>query len=334
MQCQRCQFENMPGQQRCFKCHSILEDQTNVTDVHPPRMPSWQRPFRRALRQLRPNSVSPDRNGGPNLHLDWVNKHRHFFWSVIQDIIPGLAHARQRRFRQIRWVMAAWLLFVALAGWTFSLPVSWTFLGMAAALHAWIALDMGARDALDNALDRLWVLMVTFAFIFVAYALLIRVIPRDFSFQRTPLMIPNAEIQSGDMLLLRDIEDLSQILPRGTLVQFRAAAIGRGDRVDAIGQIVGLPNEVVTIHERVYYVNGMRLAVEDYPVPGWLSSAHCQIGVPPGEYFVSSEYRVRGRQNRLNQVIKELCRVSGSDVESRATMLWWPLHRRHSLRQD
>ncbi|NQV35175.1 MAG: hypothetical protein HQ515_20945 [Phycisphaeraceae bacterium] len=334
MQCQRCQFENMPGQPRCFKCNSILEDQKNIADVHPPRMPSWQRPFRRVSRLLRRGKVDPDRDRRPNNQLAWMNKHRFLLWTVIRGIIPGLAHARQKRFRQIRWYMAGWLLCMALAGWMFSLPLSWTFLGMAAALHAWIALDMGARDTLDNTLDRLWVLMVTFALIFVAYALLIRVMPRDFSFQRTPLMIPSAEIQGGDMLLLRDVEDPSQILPRGTLVQFRAAAIGRGDRVDAIGQIVGLPNEVVTIHERVYYVNGMKLAVEEYPVPGWLTSAHHQIGVRPGEYFISSEYRVRGRQNRMNQVIKELCLVSGSEVESRATMLWWPLHRRHSLRQD
>lgn len=334
MQCQRCQFENMPGQQRCFKCNSILEDQKSIVDVHPPRMPSWQRPFRRVSRLLRRGRVGPERDRRPKIQLDWMNKHQYLLGTLIRGIIPGLAHVKQKRFRQIRWYMAGWFLCMALAGWMFSSPFGWTFLGMAAALHAWIALDAGVRETLDSALDRLRALMVTFALIFAGYALLIRVMPGDYSFRRTPLAIPAAQIQRGDILLLRDIEDYTRILPRGTLVQFQSEVIGRGGHVEAIGQIVGLPNEVVTIHERVYYINGMKLSIEDYPVPAWISSSHHQVGVRSGQYFISSEYRIQGRQNRMNNSIKELCLVSRFGVESRATMLWWPLHRRHSMRQN
>jgi hypothetical protein len=334
MQCQRCQFENMPGQQRCFKCNSVLGEPETVMDVHPPRMPSWQRPLRSISRGLRQGHIKPDRVKPPRFQLAWMGKPRHLLLALVRSLIPGLAHAKQRRFRQIRWYMVAWLLALTLAGLMFSSPVGWTFLGLAAALHAWIALDAWDSDALDSALNRLSILMITFALTFAAYALLVRVIPWNFTFARTTMWIPSREVHSGDILLFRDIEDNTQVLARGTLVQFQAEMIGRGGHVEAIGQIVGLPNEVVTILQRVYYVNGQKLPVEDYPVPAWISAGTRQVGVLSSQYFISSEYRIQGRANRMNNAVKQLSLVSRYDVESRATMVWWPLNRRRSLRQN
>jgi hypothetical protein len=178
------------------------------------------------------------------------------------------------------------------------------------------------------------ILMIAFALTFAGYALVIRVIPWNFTFGRTTLAIANEEIQSGDILLLRDIEDFTQVLARGTLVQFQADMIGRGGHADAIGQIVGLPNEVVTIHQRVYYVNGQKLPVEDYPVPAWIPAGTHQVGVLSSQYLISSEDRIQGRANRMNNAVKQLSLVSRYGVESRATMVWWPLNRRRSLRQN
>ena len=120
MQCQRCQFENMPGQQRCFKCNSILEGQKSIVDVHPPRMPSWQRPFRKISRVLRRGKKGPDTDRLPKIRLDWVNKHKYLLGTLFRSLIPGLAQVKQKRFRQIRWYMAVWLLCLGLAGWMFS----------------------------------------------------------------------------------------------------------------------------------------------------------------------------------------------------------------------
>ncbi|MCP4454048.1 MAG: hypothetical protein GY809_21520 [Planctomycetes bacterium] len=312
----------------------MLDEQETVLSVHPPRMPSWQRPFRRIARSLRPSRVKPGRITAPKFQLDWISTPKRLLLAMGRSLVPGLAHAKQRRFRQIRWYMLAWALSMTLAGLMFSSPLGWTFLGLAAAFHAWIALDSWGSDALDGALNRLRILMITFALTFAAYALVIRVIPWNFAFRRTPLTIASQEIHSGDILLLRDITDYTQPLARGTMVQYQADMIGRGGQVEAIGQIVGLPNEVVTIRERVYYINGQRLSVEDFPVPGWIRAGTHQVGVRSGQYFISTEYRIQGRVDRMNSAIKELCLVSRYGVESQATMVWWPLNRRHSLRQN
>ncbi len=334
MQCQRCQFENMPGQQRCFKCHSVLGEPETSVDVHPPRMPSWQRPLRRMSRLLRSGHMKSARIAAPRFQSEWIGTTRHVLGILIRGLVPGLTHAKQKRFRQIRWYMVAWLLSLSLAGLMFAAPLGWMFLGLAAALHAWIAFDAGLGDSMDGAWNRLCALMLIFVLTFAGYGLLIRAIPWNVTFRRTTLAIPGQLVHSGDTLLLRDIEDEAHVLARGTLVQFQADMIGRGGHADTIGQIIGLPNEVVTIRKRVYYVNGQMLPVEDFPVPGWIPAGIHQVRVRAGQYFISSEYRIQGRLNRMNSAVKQLSLVSESEVESQATMVWWPLDRRHSLRQN
>ena len=324
MQCQRCQFENMPGQQRCFKCNSILEDQKSIVDVHPPRMPSWQRPFRRVLRMLRRSKVAPDRDKSLKMEWDWFDTYKNAIWPLILSVIPGLAHVKQRRFRAVRWFMAAWLLCMVFACAMFSSSWGWMALGLAAAIHAWIALDAGLWKILDSVTNRLYVLMATFVILFACYGLLIRVMPWNFEFWRTPIRVPSEEIRQGDILLFRPVEDIFPTLTRGTVVQYRSRIIG---------QIVGLPNEVVSVHESVYYVNGIELSSEAYPMPAWIRDSDQGVTVGPAQYYISTELRVLGRHAQMNDAWR-LCLVSTNDIESRATMLWWPLQRRHSLRQD
>ncbi|MCF7975104.1 MAG: hypothetical protein K9N55_14925 [Phycisphaerae bacterium] len=334
MQCQRCQFENMPGQTQCFKCGSILACEGRSLDVHPPRMHAWKRPFRRLSRVLRRAKRVPVRDKPLSTHWDWFDDYRGETGPLILSIIPGLAHAKQRRFRTVRWFVAVWLLCMVLACALFSSHWGWMPLGLGAAIHAWIALDAGLWKILDSAARRLCVLMVMFVILYAGYRLLIQAILWNFQFERTVLTIPGEAIQRGDILLLRPIEDPSPILARGTLVQFQSRMVGNEARIAAIGQIIGLPNEVVGIHQRVYHVNGIALSIEDYPVPAWMPMSDHQVTVGPGYYFVSTEYRVRGRQNQTNDAIWRLCLVSASDIDARATMLWWPLNRRHSLRPD
>lgn len=50
MQCPSCQFENMPGSQRCARCAAALTIQSSEIDIHPPRASSWER--RLPTRQL------------------------------------------------------------------------------------------------------------------------------------------------------------------------------------------------------------------------------------------------------------------------------------------
>ena len=98
-----------------------------------------------------------------------------------------------------------------------------------------------------------------------------------------------------------------------------------------IGQIVGLPNEVVVIDQRVFSVNGTALPQDGYPIPAWFPDRRMELEVGPNQYFVSSQYRVRGVRGVGSDIVKRLCLVNKEAIESQATMLWWPLTRRHRL---
>ena len=100
----------------------------------------------------------------------------------------------------------------------------------------------------------------------------------------------------------------------------------------AIGRIVGLPNEAVVIQAGVYTVNGTALPKDAYHMPAWFPEQRIELRVGPNQYFVSSEYeRVRGVRGVGSDIIKRLCLVDKEAIESQATMLWWPLNRRHRL---
>jgi hypothetical protein len=330
MQCQRCQFENMPGQARCFKCGSILEGEAGILDIRPPRMASWKRPWRRASRLLRRHSPLAA-SAESKIPAKWAAENADIIWGLILSIVPGFAHLLKGRFRRILWAWLLWLLFFGLNALLFKTAWGWRSLGVAAAIHAWIALDLELRAQLNEALERVFALLIAFVFFLLVYVILAHICLPGIEFTRTPLAIPGADLRSGDTLLLRARADESQMLTRGALVGFQARAIGNGGTTATIGQIVGLPNEEVVIDQGVYMVNGRSLSTDDYPVPAWLPRRRIELLAGPNQYFVSSMYRARGVRGVRDDAIKRLCLVDKEAIGSRATMLWWPLNRRHRL---
>ncbi len=321
----------MPGQARCFKCGSILEGEAGILDIHPPRMPSWKRPWRHLSRRLRRRSPLAGAVES-KIPTQWAAENADIIWGIILSIVPGFAHLLRGRFRRILWVWCLWLAFFGLNALLFQTAWGWRFLGVAAAIHAWMAVDVDLRAQLDQALERVLALLIAFVCFMVFYVVLAQVCPPGMEFVRTPLSIPSADVQKGDTLLLRPLTDESQALTRGALVGFRARAIGRGATLEAIGQVVGLPSETVVINQGVYSVNGTALPRDAYPVLAWFPTQRVELKVGPNQYFISSEYRrVRGRRRAGRDIVKRLCLVDKEAVESQATMLWWPLNRRHRL---
>ena len=329
MQCQRCQFENMPGQSRCFKCGSILEGEPGVLDIHPPRMASWKRPWRGVSRLMRRHSAVDTVES--KIPTKWVADNAEIIWGILLSSVPGFAHLLKGRFRRILWVWLLWLVFFAVNALLFRTSWGWRALGVAAAMHAWIALDIGLRAQLNEVLERVFALLILFVFFLLVYVVLAYAGLPGIEFRLTPLAIPGANVRSGDTLLLRTLADDPNALVRGTLVGFYALGIGTRGRSGAIGQIVGLPNELVVIDQGVYTVDGTALSTHDYPVPTWISRRRVELLVGPNQYFVSSLYGRRGVRGVRKDMIKRLCLVNKEAIASRATMLWWPLNRRHRL---
>jgi hypothetical protein len=293
-------------------------------------MAAWKRPWRRVSRVLRRHSPL-DGSAESKLPTKWAAENADIIWGFILSIVPGFAHLLKGRFRRILWAWLLWVLFIGLNALLFRTAWGWRFLGVAAAIHAWIALDFGLRAQLNQALERIAALLVTFVFLLFVYVILAHICFPGIGFTRTPLAIPSANVRSGDTLLLRARADMSQTLARGTLVGFQARATGTVGTSAAIGQIVALPNEVVVIHQGVYTVNGTALPKDEYPVPAWFPQQRIELKAGPEQYFISSEYSVRGVRGVGSDIIKRLCLVDKEAIESQATMLWWPLNRRHRL---
>src|SRR3990172_10935787 len=95
MECPRCQFENLPGQTRCFKCGSILASPGGVIAIEPPRMAAWKRPFRnmtRSLRGLMPAHRLPrPRTAQPSQHAESFMAVESL-GSLVLGLFPGLPY--------------------------------------------------------------------------------------------------------------------------------------------------------------------------------------------------------------------------------------------------
>jgi hypothetical protein len=333
MQCQRCQFENMPGQERCFKCSSVLEGQAVIRGIEPPRMAGWKRPWRKISRLLRGHGkqVAQDSTEQTDTLPDYSEK----MWVLFPGIMPGLGHLLTGRFRSIFWIVGLWCVFMALAAVLFYTPWGWVCLGMAAGIHAWLMCDTGLLTLLDDIGERIIAVLVVFVLLVLGYVGLS--LNLGMSFQRTPLVIEAADIRYGDLLLMEPIEDRSALLERGTIVAFGAHSAGNAGTQTAVGQIVGLPHETVTVFRGRYAINGVPLDEASFPMPTWLRDLKRQITIDPNTYFVSSEYHVQGRRGELENMIARMCLIPVEDIEAQATMMWWPLSRRHyigSLNQE
>ena len=141
MRCPRCEFENMPGQEKCFKCGSVLENKTEAINVNPPRMFSWKRPFRFFPRFIRSFGFMSSMGKGIRV-LRWIKLASTIgIFGIVLSIIPGLSHVIQRRFKDVKWYVLAWFILMAAGAFFYGGFFGLCFFGLAIAAHTWVALD-------------------------------------------------------------------------------------------------------------------------------------------------------------------------------------------------
>lgn len=332
MQCQRCHFENMPGQQRCFKCGSILEGEVTILDVHPPRMAAWKRPWRHLARHLKPQRLPKERPVNPNRD-PFIDDFNMAIRGLVLSIIPGLGHAKIGNFRRVSPVVLSWVVDIIIALLVFPSTWGWIALFTSAALHAWLALDAGTLRQINEPNHRFIAVLTGFGLCAGAYSLLALNIPPGVSYVRTPLAMPGHNIINGDILRFRDLEP-NESVKRGDIVRFHARATNDWDSTNrAVGQIIGFPGELVTIAQGCYYVNDVPLPSEAFPPPRWVGGMKRPLLVEPGQYFIGSEYSPRG-PGLTHSGTKMAFLVDQNSVSACATMLWWPMTRRHRLVND
>jgi hypothetical protein len=339
MRCQRCQFENMPGESRCFRCGSALGDAAIAVDIHPPRMARWKGPIRLLFRWFRRHSLFPEAIARPKVPAFLKIMSGNALVGIILSIVPGFAHLVEGRFREVRWWVPAWFVVLLIGMFFYSSSIGLLFLGFAVGIHSWIAFNhtlMKEHIETNQHLIDFVMLLVLTAIMYFG----IRVtVFRDFVVGFSSRTIPYQNVQTGDVMLARRSRAQPNFLKRGSFVLVPLRDVGGrgmwGVRGEMIAQIVAVGGESVDINNN-FVVNGRPLDENHFPVPQWLRRRVGPIYVPEGSYFINVEYNTTTYGNAaLNEgLIKSACVIEGSRIEAAAVMRWLPLSRRGFLKVE
>jgi len=338
MRCERCKFENIPGQKTCIKCGSALELKLTAINVQPPRMSKWKKPFRDLQRLMRKGKVVPQENIKLN-YPPWIKEvFSDSFLGLFLSVIPGLAHFIQKRFDEIRWYFLAWLVLLISGLFLYGSATGFICLGLAVGVHAGIAVQYGIIKDLENLREKVFTVIL----VLLALSFIYRFIPRMFVPNLTggysSLSVPYYKVEAGDYLLAWGGLDKETLLARSALVLIHPVTFtSHGKTIESkeevIGQIVGLAGDHLEIQEGFFVVNGQQLDVDKYPVPQWLQKVNFSATIPEDSYFVSARYNVAAHGIKLEAShVSQVCIVKASDIEARAFMRWWPLLKRGFLR--
>jgi hypothetical protein len=337
MRCQRCQFENMPGESRCFRCGSALEGAEISVDVHPPRMARWKKPIRSIFRWFRKQSIFPEAVARPKVPAFLRIMSDSAFWGIILSIVPGLAHFVEGRFREVRWWVLCWIAVLLIGIFFYGGGIGLLFLGFAVGIHSWIAFNHTLVKEHIEARER----FIDFGMLLVFFGLLyfgVRVTAlRDFVLGFSSRTIPYQNVQQGDIMLARRSRARADFLKRGSFVLVSLREVGGrrmwGVEGEMVAQVVAVGGETVDING-VFVVNGRPLDVNHFPVPQWLQRRIGQIYVPDGSYFINVEYNVQGNMAVNAGYVKNACVIEGSRIEAAAVMKWLPVSRRGFLKAE
>lgn len=322
----------MPGRERCFKCGSILEPAA-VVDVHPPRMPAWKAPFREIARCVRGLRGAPEKPATHRARKVLSRAAGDALLGVVLSVVPGLAHALNQRFKEVRLHVLLWAILLSLGLFLYGSPYGFVCVGLAIGLHVWIALKFGLLQEIGDLGTRIGAIFVVTTGLTALYWAVPRVVFWGYGGGYTALTIPDMNVKAGDYLLIRRIGDMHPIA-RGTLVLFRPSGYHNvlAPGVRTVGQIIGLPGETVSLANEVFRIEGQPLDPERFPVPAWLRRRSTGISVPKDSYFVSSEYRIGGHGGVLtDEIIRNTCVIPAKEIRGRAFMRWWPPARRGFL---
>ncbi len=262
------------------------------------------------------------------------------FLYLLLAVVPGLSHAVQKRFGEVKLFVLAWL-----AGLILGLFFYGNFLGSilfwaAIALHAYIGIHASLWKTFPQSGVRVLAVVLAIVFIYFLYGWIGGVMMPDLRSGYIAINIPDQKIYAGDYLLGRASLAQQKVLPRGSVVLTKFSEItsersswGKTSG-NMYGEIIGLPGERVAIEGKTFYINGKPLDPGRYPVPDWMAVPGVSISLNDENYFVTTEYNTEGWEGVIGtERIREACMVFKSHIEARAFLLWSPIWRRGYLKE-
>jgi hypothetical protein len=202
MQCSNCQFENLPGMQRCGRCGASLQLASLAIDVHPPRASRTSK----RLRQLFP--ITRYWNRLRFAGAAWAAARKAVRWPAdlpalglfLRGIVPGWPQRHAGRHTRGNAILGCYLGLL-LSGLLFvGTPLGWLLLGLAMSVHAASILDLVA-PAIQGLVQwigySLAVLMLLVAFLYYPSGRLLAQVatPMRFNMAAPPF-------QRGDVVLI------------------------------------------------------------------------------------------------------------------------------------
>lgn len=333
MRCQQCEFENMPGMQKCMRCGSVLALSRETVEVHPPRMSRWKKPIRNFLRRMR-QFVPMATWSGKDLHAHvfpkWLRKiSRVGFLGAFLSVVPGVAHLVQKRFRTIRWWVLGWFILLVLSLFFYGSSWGMALMGLAIGVHVWIAVHSALLKEYEEFRSRLIGYMIILVFFYIGYQNLGRLFFFDIRGGFSATHVPVLQVYRGDFLLGRISRVTPDNLTRGSFVLAHLSTLGghglMQTRPLAYVEIIGLPGETITIQNDLFLVNTETLDAEKFPLPVWLNGRSFSTVVPEDSYFISAQYQGTGYND--SQALS-VCILNRSEIEAKAFLRWMPLGRR------
>jgi len=338
MQCQQCQFENVPARTRCLRCGSVLVAiAVAAADIYPPRMAVWGKPLRSALRWMRLHNLPPGGFSPAHAAKQMRVMSPAAFVALVLSVFPGLAHLIDRRFKEIRGYVLAWFIMLASGIFLYGGTLGFLLLALAVSLHAWIAFSHTLNKELSQSNSRFVGLAILLVLTTLFYWGIRKTVFDDFVWGYTNLNIPYYHLEKGNCLLARYSRAHDTVLSRGSLVLARLHTFGRGFNYSPyrmIVQIVGLEGEKVEIAANTFLINDKPLDSDKFPVPKWLQNRTTSVVVPADYCFVGCEYNIDSHGMTVpDKDVISVCLLPKRDIEARAIMRWLPLRRRGFLEE-
>ena len=332
MRCRQCDFENMPGLDRCFKCGSVLTTVGEAIEIEPPRMRWWKKPGRDIMRLARRSGIIR-----PIVIPQWARGAvDDEYLGIYISIIPGLGHVIKKQWRDAMILVGIWIVLVLTAVFFFGMSAGMFFTGTAIALHAWMALSCSYMRVEKDILRRMMAMVVVCLILAVVYVFTWRLATNNYVTGFSAMDFGGQKVKTGDLVIGRRIERVKSKVQNGDLVLAGMNTLGRGDRrffrggqSISVGQVIGSGLDMVGIKNQRYYINGQVLDPNSYPVPSWLRNVDVSFNIPPGRYFVSSAYTISGRNvENIADYAQAVCIMDANDLAARVFMRWLPLSRR------
>jgi hypothetical protein len=339
MRCERCKFENIPGQKTCIKCESILEAESEQIDIYPPRMPIWKKPIRILSRLIR-KWIAPLKRIEIKCPAWIAQASDDILIGLFLSLIPGLAHLTQKRFKEIRWYFLVWLALFISGLFLFGSQAGFLCLGLAIGVHTGIAIQYKILKELEDIGKKLVMIIIVFIALTIIYNFSPRILIPNLNGGYSSLSVPNQKIKIGDYLLgWRNLKQ-NAALKRGDLVFMHPEYVSTHreqtytGRELIVGQIVGLAGEQLEIKNGVFIVNEQKLDSKIYPVPQWLRISEYSVIIPERSYFINVQYNITVGHNMAleSTQVNLICIRKAEDIQSRVFMRWWPLATRGFVR--